>query len=315
MSTCFLYPGQGAQYPGMGRGLWEAEDEVKDLFALASDRTGKDLQHLLFEGTEEELKETDNTQIAVTLACVAASVLLRKRGIESDVCAGFSLGEYAALHDAGIVSREDIFTVVRKRGEIMAAAANALQTDEGRPGMAAVLGLDIQEASAVLRQLAGDGVYLANHSSPTQVVIAGTAEGLDKAEPLFDEAGALRYIRLRVSGPFHSPLMAEARDRLRNFLETVQFADPIKPVFANVTGEQISTADEAKKLCVDQIVSTVLWVRTEENLKAMNVDPVLEVGPGKVLAGLWKSFTKDVKCRPAGTVDDIQAVLSQYGST
>ena len=146
---------------------------------------------------------------------------------------------------------------------------------------------------------------MANHSSPTQIVIAGTFHGLKKAEILFDKAGALRFITLKVSGPFHSPLMSEARRELSEYLQDIAFADPIMPVYANVTGKRIKSGDEAKSLCIDQIVSTVLWVKTEQSLLSAGFDRFLEVGPGKVLSGLWKSYNKEFRCKPAGTVESI----------
>lgn len=292
----------------MGKDLWEGSDKVREIFSVAAAQTGKNLAELLFEGTEEELKETENTQIAVTLANIAALTYLGQAGIESSGCAGFSLGEYSALFDAGIIGIEDIFSVAQKRGEIMASASKILGDAGGKPGMAAVLGLDIEDAAPVIESLKSEQVFLANHSSPTQIVIAGTASGLERADALFEEAGAMRYVILKVSGPFHSPLMAEARDELESYLESVRFSDPRKPVFANVTGEQIQSAEEAKRLCVKQVVFPVQWVRTEKNLIAFDYEQYLEVGPGRVLAGLWKSFTKQIRCMPAGTLESIQGL-------
>ena len=308
MKRCFLYPGQGAQYPGMCKDLWEASGNVKELFSRSSKQTGKNLTELLFEGSEDDLKETENTQIAVTLANISAATYLTEAGVACAGCAGFSLGEYSALFDAGIIGEADIFRVVQKRGEIMAEVANGLGDSTGRPGMAAVLGLDLDEAMPVLDKLRDEKVYLANHSSPTQIVIAGPASGLDTADALFEEAGAMRYVVLKVSGPFHSPLMEDARVELESFLNTIQFEDPKKPVYANVTGSQIHSGDEAKELCVRQIVSPVQWVKTEGNLLSQGYEQYIEVGPGRVLSGLWKSFNKLLKCNVAGTIKDIEAL-------
>ena len=308
MKRCFLYPGQGAQFPGMCKDLWEASDAVREIFAIASKQTGKNLSELLFEGSEEDLKETENTQIAITLANIAAIGYLKGIGIESSGCAGFSLGEYSALYDAGIIGKHDIFRVVQQRGEIMADASNKLKGEGGQPGMAAVLGIDIEDAAPVLADLTNKDVYLANHSSPTQIVIAGTAAGLEQADALFEEAGAMRYVILKVSGPFHSPLMKDAGDELDSVLKRVSFSDPVKPIFANVTGERIRSGDEARELCVRQIVSPVQWVKTEENLLSLGYEQYLEVGPGRVLTGLWKSFTKKIRCQPAGAMEAIHSL-------
>ncbi|MBT3271681.1 MAG: ACP S-malonyltransferase [Spirochaetales bacterium] len=311
MKKCFLYPGQGAQYPGMGKDLWDASDEVKKLFADASDQTGMKLQEILFDGSEEDLKKTENTQVAVTLVNLAAATYLEEQGLVSDYCAGFSLGEYSALVDSGVLARSDIFKIVQTRGEIMARTVESYQEEWGNAGMAAVLGLEFEEALPVLDDLADEDVFLANHSSPNQIVIAGTSAGLEKADLLFEKAGALRFIRLKVSGPFHSPLMASAAGDLAEYLDDVDFADPTKPVYANVTGRRIVSGDDARKLCIDQITSPVLWVTSELHLLQHEPDKVIEVGPGKVLTGLWKSYTKQLRCLPAGTTADINSLTQR----
>ena len=306
MKTCFLFPGQGAQYPGMGKDLWEASDGVKELFEQASEACGMDLQRLLFEGTEEELKATDKTQIAVTLVNVAASRVCQERGTLPEGFAGFSLGEYSALYEAGVLQLRDLFPIVKARGELMEKASRALDTGgEAQAGMAAVLGMSFPEASKVLDALEGQGVYLANYSSPQQIVLAGTAAGLQKAEGAFKEAGCRRFVTLRVSGPFHSPLLEEARRGLEQVLAGYRFADPVKPVYSNVSGKRVGSGDEARAYCVRQVVSTVLWVDEEQSLLDDGFDRFLEVGPGSVLAGLWKSFSKEIPCLAAGKLEDI----------
>ncbi len=305
MKTCFLFPGQGSQYSGMGSDLWEAEKPVRDLFELASDASGRDLRKLLFEADENELKETSNTQIAVTLVNMAAATTLERHGIRSDGCAGFSLGEYSALWDAGVLSTEDAIKAVQRRGEIMSRAASRLPQELGPPGMAAVLGLNIDEARPVLEELENQDLYLANHSSPSQIVISGTGAALQKAEKLFEEAGAMKYVTLKVSGPFHSPLMVDAREELADYLRSVRFSDPEKYLVANATGDVVNSGDEARRCCVEQIVSTVRWVTSEEKLLGQGYDRYVEPGPGKIISGLWKSFYKEIRCRPAGTLEAI----------
>lgn len=309
MKTCFLFPGQGAQYPGMAKDLYDASAVVRRLFTVASDLTGKDLNRLLFEGSEDELRVTDNTQIAVTLVNCAASVMLREKGVNADGCAGFSLGEYAALWEAGVLREEELFPIVKLRGELMEKASRGADTKAGPSGMAAVIGLPYEEALGVLESLKDDNVYLANYSSPIQVVIAGTAAGLSKAQGLFEEAGAMKYVVLKVSGPFHSPLLKEARKGLEEALSAYTFRDPIKPVYANVTGKRIGSGNEARKLCVEQVVTTVRWVTEEGSILADGYERILETGPGNVLSGLWKSFNKDLRCKPAGTLPDIVKLL------
>jgi [acyl-carrier-protein] S-malonyltransferase len=308
VKTCFLFPGQGAQYPGMGKDLWDASDKVKELFRQASDASGMDLPRLLFEGSEEELKATDKTQVAVTLVNVAASLACRERGLEPEGFAGFSLGEYTALYEAGVLRLEDLFSIVKTRGLLMEKASRGADTAGGRAGMAAVIGLGYPEALKALETLPGEQVYLANYSSPTQVVLSGTAEGLAKAEAAFEAAGARRFIVLKVSGPFHSPLLEEARQGLEAALAKVPFADPRHPVFSNVTGKRIAGGEEARQLCVRQVVSTVRWVDEESSILADGFQRCLEVGPGSVLGGLWKAFSKDVRCLPAGKQAEIAAI-------
>jgi [acyl-carrier-protein] S-malonyltransferase len=306
MSTCFLFPGQGAQYPGMARDLWEASAGVKELFTLASDSTGMDCERLLFEGSEEELKATDNTQVAVTLANVAAGLVLKERGLTPAAAAGFSLGEYAALHEAGVIRLVDLFPVVKARGELMEKASRNLDSAAGQAGMAAVLGIDIDAAVKVLKSLAPGEVFLANHSSPVQIVLAGTAAGLAAAEEQFKAAGARRYVILKVSAPFHSPLLQEAAEGLKKVLADVEFSDPRIPVYANFTGRRIGSGGEARENCVRQAVSTVRWVDEEQSMLADGYTRFLEVGPGSVLSGLWKSFNRELPCLAAGRLEDIE---------
>lgn len=302
MKTCFLFPGQGAQYPGMGKDLWESSDAVKSLFECASDTTGLDVQKIIFEGSEEELKETDKTQISITLINLAVSAVLKEQGIESQGCAGFSLGEYAALVESGILSAEEIFPLVKRRGEFMAKASSA----SGETGMAAVIGLSPEKIDELIGGSGIEGLYVANFNSPIQVVLSGTLDGLAKGEPLCKEAGAKRFIKLKVSGAFHSPLMQEARTALEEELNKYTFNDPVKPIYSNVTGKIISSADEAKKLCGEQVTSSVRWTAEETSLINDGFQRCIEAGPGMVLSGLWKAFNKDIKCYPAGTLEQIQ---------
>jgi [acyl-carrier-protein] S-malonyltransferase len=171
-----------------------------------------------------------------------------------------------------------------------------------------VIGLGYPEAVKALETLKGSQVCLANHSSPTQVVLSGTAEGLAAAEAAFEAAGARRFIVLKVSGPFHSPLLEEARRGLEEALAQVAFTDPHSPVYSNVTGKRIASGEEARQLCVRQVVSTVRWVDEEASILADGFQRCLEVGPGTVLGGLWKAFTKDVPCLPAGKQAEIAAI-------
>jgi [acyl-carrier-protein] S-malonyltransferase len=315
MRYSFLYPGQGAQYPGMGRDLYDHSQAVRDLFEEADRHAAFDVKQVLFEGTEDELKQTNITQLAITLINLAASRVLAEHGVEADRYAGFSLGEYAALVDAGVLAVVDVFPVVTTRGRVMEETSRTLDTEAGQAGMAAVLGLDFDVVKETVARHGIEDLYPAIYNSPVQTVLSGTAEALSAAESVMKEAGAKRFIRLKVSGPFHCPLMREARDRFAEFLDTVTFSDPVKPVYSNVTGAAITSGDEARRLCLDQLVSTVMWTREQEQMVADGSPGFLEVGPGTVLGGLWKAYGKahpevELACTPAGTLEAITALTS-----
>ncbi len=310
MKTCFLFPGQGAQYPGMGEDFWEASEAVRELFRKASLASGIDMKRLLFEAPPEELRATDKTQLAVTLINLASAQILKEKGIVMEGCAGFSLGEYAALHAAGVIALEDLFPIVKLRGDLMEKAARAADSAAGKSGMAAVLGLPVEKTEETLRSSGAEGVTVANYNSPVQAVISGTAEGLSTVEPLLKAAGAQRVLRLRVSGPFHSPLLKEAADAFQTALEGFTFSEPKLPVYSNVTGKVIGSAAEARALCGKQIVSPVQWTREEAALLDAGFTRFIEAGPGTVLTGLFKALKSDVMCAPAGEMPDVEKILS-----
>ena len=305
MKTCFLFPGQGAQYPGMGKDLFDASASVRELFGQASDATGLDLQAVLFRGSAEDLQATNRTQIAVTLVNLAVARVLAERGVEAHGYAGFSVGEYAALAAAGVIADADLFRIVQARGEAMEAASRGADTAAGPAGMAAVIGLPPERVSAALAEV--DGAYAANFSSPAQVVLAGTAEGLAAAGQACTAAGARRFVPLKVSGPFHSPLIESARVRFADVVAGFTFHDPARPVYANVTGRGIASGAEAKRLCVEQIVSSVQWVTEIHSLLGDGFGRFLETGPGKVLTGLMRAFDGGASCTPVGTVEQVAA--------
>ena len=306
MKNCFLFPGQGAQYPGMGKDLYESDSTVRYLFQLASDTTKINMEKLLFEGTEAELAQTDKTQVAITLINLAVRAVLLNRGIEAAASAGFSLGEFAALVEAGVLSTEEVFPLVALRGRAMQEASRTHDGPEGPTGMAAVIGATFEELSAILEPLSE--VYIANYNAPTQLVISGTARGLAAAETACKEKGVRRVIRLKVSGPFHCPLLEEARVKFAEAAKKCSFKNPIKPVFSNVTGTIITTGEEARELSIKQIVSPVLWVKEEEAIAAAGYDRCLETGPGKVLSGVWKSAGHTLPCLNVGTKPEIDSL-------
>ncbi|GHV92434.1 malonyl CoA-acyl carrier protein transacylase [Spirochaetia bacterium] len=327
----FFFPGQGAQYPGMALDFLESEGRpphagtaVKALFDLASRVIGEDMEALIGYTDEATLMRTDVSQPAITLANLAAAAYLGELGVKPAACAGFSLGEYAALTVAGVISPEDCFRLVKERGKFMQEAADRLRaeappagengdsTQDTAPGMAAVIGLAPEQVEAIIAELTASGLsglYAANINSSRQVVISGTAAALMEGARRFKAAGARRVLRLRVAGPFHSPLIAGAAEKFRPVLEGAAFKDPVLPLFSNVTGRRVSSGEEAKKLALEQITKAVRWTEEEKSLNdAGGFDAVLETGPGKVLQGLWKDCGSTLPCYPAGTVKDIDTI-------
>ena len=313
----FLFPGQGAQYPGMGLDLIDVSVAAKDIFKTASEILGRDMITLIRDSDTETLKRTDVSQIAMSVASLAAAVCLKERGIPPAACAGFSLGEYPALCCAGIISTEDCFRLTDERGKAMQAAIDRIKTgtaDDGAPGMAAVIGMAPEQVESLITGWKSSGLedlYAANFNSQKQVVVSGSAAALAEAENRFKEAGAKRVLRLQVAGPFHSPFMKEAAEAFAPILEKVTFSDPSIPVFSNVTGKQIQSGDEAKILALRQIAEGVKWTDEEAALAELQPEALFEVGPGKVLQGLWKDTGSDVPCYAAGTAADIYELVKE----
>ncbi|MDR1909583.1 MAG: ACP S-malonyltransferase [Spirochaetaceae bacterium] len=306
----FLFPGQGAQYPGMALDLLATGSAgVRELFALASEALGADAEKALAESSAETLKRSDLAQPLITLANLAAAAFLRERGLEPAACAGHSLGEYAALACAGMLGAGDCLRLVTLRGRAMQEASERLGAGPDAPGMAAVLGLPPEEVEALLARWGIEGLYAANYNSPKQVVISGTAPALAAAELKFRESGARRVLRLQVSGPFHSPLMAEAAAAFAPAVEAAAFADPRIPCCSNVSGGVIGSGEEARRLALRQITEPVRWTAEEAALAALSgAEAALEAGPGSVLRGLWKDTGSAVPCYAAGTRAGIEAL-------
>jgi [acyl-carrier-protein] S-malonyltransferase len=301
--------------------LGQGGASVKRLFALASEAMGRDMAALLADADDASLKRSDISQPAVTLVNLAAAAFLGEQGIRPVACAGFSLGEYAALVTAGVITAEDCFRLVKLRGQAMQAASDRIAREaagaggdaaDNAPGMAAVVGLPpgrVEELLAEWQAAGLDGLYGANFNSPKQVVVSGTAAALKEAQARFKEAGARRVLRLQVAGPFHSPLIADAAEAFAPALAETAFSDPAIPCFSNVTGKRVSAGKEAKELALRQIVCPIHWTREEEAVAGEGVEAALEAGPGKVLQGLWRDSGSAVPCYPAGTAADIEALL------
>ena len=307
MKTCFLYPGQGAQYPQMGKDLWEKYPFIRDLFKTASDVLERDCEQLVFESDAQTLGRTDNTQPAITIVNLAVKNTLRELGLESDGCAGHSLGEYAAYADAGVLTDEEVLKAVGLRGKYMHEAGEKAGGAGAESSMAAVIGLELAQIEDAISAV--DGAFIANWNAPTQIVISGTQDGLAEAEKALKEAGARRVLRLKVSAPCHSPLLEEARENFSGYLSGLDFKDPKKPLYSNVTGKIVASGAEARELALKQIVSSVLWVDEEKSILAGGYERIIEAGPGKVLTGLLKNVSKDLSAIPCGTVEQIEELI------
>jgi len=299
MKKAMVFPGQGAQMVGMGRDLAEAIPECKALFDQANDILGYDLSSICFEGPQEELNKSNHAQLGIFVASAAAfrALEIKQPGLEYDLLAGHSLGEWTALYVAGVIGFEDTIKILKARGEAMQAAC------EENPGaMLAVMGID----GHVLVRIANEaGCFVANFNSLVQTVLSGTAASIDKAEELVKEAGAKRAIRLPVAGAFHSPLMQPAADTMAAFLATVDFAEEKIPVLSNVTAQphgSVSVKDDMVK----QITSSVQWVALIQWMVANGIEEIIECGPGKVLAGLIKRIDKTVAVRNIGQLTDLE---------
>ncbi|MDR0496488.1 MAG: ACP S-malonyltransferase [Treponema sp.] len=314
----FLFPGQGAQYPGMALDLLETgSGRVKELFSRASAIFGKDMGELLCNSSAEDLKPTDISQPTITLANLAAAAYLEEKGLKPAGAAGFSLGEYSALAAAGVISEEDCLFLVNERGKAMQAAIDKIPPGPSAPGMAAVIGLAPEQVETLIAGWKKDGLTelnAANINSPKQVAVSGSAAALEEAEKRFKEAGAKRFMRLAVAGPYHSPFMKSAAEEFSLALDKIEFKDPAIPLFSNVTGRQIQSGKESKELAHRHILEGVRWTDEEAALALLQPEALLEVGPGKVLQGLWKDTGNTIPCYAAGTLVEVNELLKTEGA-
>lgn len=302
----FVFPGQGSQIVGMGQQLAEQYPEVMQYFKKADERLSADLSKLIFEGPQEELTKTVNTQPALLTTSLAILERFQKAAIKPDYVAGHSLGEYTALVAAGALTFEDGVYAVRKRGEFMEGAV-----PNGEGSMAAILGLDREPLSKVTAEVSDSGypVSLANLNCPGQIVISGSRKGVELASARAKETGAKRAIPLEVSGPFHSSLMKPAASELRQVLDGLDMKDAGIPVIANVSANPMTTEEEIKENLIEQLYSPVLWEDSVVKMIDLGVDTFIEIGPGKVLLGLIKKVNRSVKTYSISDEESCQSVI------
>jgi [acyl-carrier-protein] S-malonyltransferase len=280
----FCFPGQGSLAEGMGREIAEAVPSAMDVYRVGSEVTGLDLQHLCFESPLEELVETEVQQPALVATSLAILAALREAGLEPDVVVGHSVGEFAALASAGALGTGEAIGLVRERGLAMAEAARQ------RPGsMAAILGLEDEQVETLCRKILG--VWPANYNCPGQIVISGENEAVEECCAEAESLGARRAIRLKVSGAFHSPLVARASDRLKPAIDKVRFSDPVKPFMSTVTAK-VEPAQRLAGLLVDQLTAPVRFTQAARELMRQGVTTFVEVGPGNVLSGLVRRIDR-----------------------
>jgi [acyl-carrier-protein] S-malonyltransferase len=304
--VAFCFPGQGSLAVGMGREIAQAVPEAMEVFERGSKVSGLDLQRLCFEATEDELVETEVQQPALVATSLAVLAAIKARGITPDYVIGHSVGEFAALAAAGALRVEEAIELVRERGLAMAEAA---RTNPG--SMAAILGLDDEVVERICRRILN--VWPANYNCPGQVVVSGENLAVDEACEAAEEEGARRAVKLRVSGAFHSPLVARAADRLRPALDRVKFAEPYAPFMSTVTA-RIETAKRMGPLLVEQLTAPVRFTQAAQALLREGVQVFVEVGPGNVLSGLIRRIDRSAKTISVSTPESLDKLEETLAS-
>lgn len=299
----FIFPGQGAQYVGMGLDFYEQVPVCREVIDLASEASGLDLTEICFT-ENDKIHVTEYTQIAMLSVSVAILEALKEKGVRSDVNAGLSLGEYGALVASGVMKMEDAFALVRKRGIYMQEAV-----PEGG-AMSAVLGADASLIEEICAQTEGI-VSIANYNCPGQIVITGEADAVARAGEALKEAGARRVMPLKVSGPFHSAMLKGAGEKLAEELKHVEVQEFTVPYVTNVTAEYVTEPSQVKDLLARQVSSSVRWQQSVERMIADGVDTFIEIGPGKTLTGFMKKIDKSVKAFNIQKLEDLDRVVEE----
>ncbi|MDE5781591.1 MAG: ACP S-malonyltransferase [Lachnospiraceae bacterium] len=301
MGIAFVFPGQGAQKVGMARDFYDNSDVSRKIFELADENLDFDIKKVCFE-ENKEIDITEYTQAALLTACLSMYKELEKYNLKPDVCAGLSLGEYAAMAVCGVMSFEDAVRAVRKRGKLMQEAV-----PYGIGSMAAVIGLENEIVEKVCNDI--EGVEVANYNCPGQVVISGIDKSVKKASEQLTEEGARRVLPLNVSGPFHSSMLKDAGEKLGEFLDTIEINNPKIPYVTNVTAEYINENTQIKDLLKKQVCSSVKWQQSVENMIKNGIDTFIEIGPGRTITGFVKKIDSSVKLYNIQKFEDVEKVV------
>ena len=299
----FIYPGQGAQKAGMGKDFYENSPLARDIYDQASECLELDMRALCFE-KNDLLDQTEYTQAAMVTTCLAMTAVLNEQGAKADVTAGLSLGEYCAIAEAGAMELLDAIRLVRVRGQLM---QHTVPTGEG--AMAAVLGMDADQIDAVIEPIAD--VTVANYNCPGQIVITGRTAGIEQASKVLKEAGAKRVVPLNVSGPFHSPMLRSAGEKLGKELMTVQLGELKIPYVTNVTAEYVTDSSRIRELLTRQVYSPVRWEQSIRKMIAQGVDTFVEIGPGRTLTGFLRKIDRNVTVYQVNTWEDAKQIMEE----
>ena len=308
MKRAFLFPGQGAQTVGMGKDIFEKYEEARKVYDKASEISGIDLKKLCFEGPEEELNKTENTQIAILVTSLAMVEVLKSKGIEAEISCGLSLGEYTALIYSGIISFEDGIKLIKKRGYYM---GNLIPDEEY--SMAAVIGLDSKKIEEICKEIKDLGKFVvpANYNCTTQTVVSGNKEAVDIAIEKLKEAGAKRVVPLKTSGPFHTSKLEKAKEAYSKELENVEFKQGKVRVIKNLDGTFYKENDDIKNILSNHIVNPVRFDRAIKLMQEENIEEYLEIGPGKTLTGFVRKDNREAKTYNINSLESLENYLKE----